>query len=58
MEEVKLVVGDVVILKSGSPKMTVKEINDNVALCEWWDKPTLQFKSITYSVSMLQKLTL
>lgn len=30
--------GDVVFLKSGGPAMTVTELNDETAFCEWFDK--------------------
>ena len=42
MEDIK--VGDVVILKSGGPKMTISSINDaGVARCRWFEKnETLQ----------------
>lgn len=29
--------GDVVVLKSGGPRMTIEEINDDAALCQWFD---------------------
>ncbi len=48
MEEIKA--GDVVVLKSGGPKMTVSQVGsftmssgiDNGAKCAWFDKTTLK----------------
>lgn len=34
MNEIKA--GDVVVLKSGSPKMTVQAIRDGLAICVWF----------------------
>ncbi|MCD2181050.1 YodC family protein [Rhizobium sp. GN54] len=32
----KFSVGDVVVLKSGGPPMTIRHIEDDVAYCEWF----------------------
>jgi uncharacterized protein YodC (DUF2158 family) len=34
--------GDVVILKSGGPRMTVKEVNENSIKCIWFNEKHIQ----------------
>lgn len=38
MKERRLKVGDVVVLKSGGPSMTIDTINDQCAVCKWIDE--------------------
>lgn len=49
----EMIVGDIVMLKSGSPRMTIKltetKSDDSVALCEYYCERTLQFTTIHYS---------
>lgn len=42
-EEIKLVVGDVVQLNSGGPKMTVVSDNGNFIKCQFFDKQDLLY---------------
>lgn len=43
-------VGDVVVLKSGGPKMTVYEVEEENCFCQWFDeKKTLQQGVFTIS---------
>lgn len=50
IEEVALKIGDVVYLKSGSPRMTITEIEGDEVTCVWmpfigpWDVKTHKFK--------------
>ena len=53
MSEIK--VGDVVELKSGSPKMTVKElVNSNTCDCVWYENGT--WKSELIFAGILRKI--
>jgi uncharacterized protein YodC (DUF2158 family) len=45
----KIKMGDVVMVKSGGPKMTVVNIEDNVAYCIWFDNEN---KKVTANVSL------
>jgi uncharacterized protein YodC (DUF2158 family) len=46
MAEQEIKAGDVVILKSGGPRMTVHSLERNMATCEWFDaKGAAQLKS-------------
>ena len=38
----ELKIGDVVVLKSGSPNLTVAAIDDDKVTCHWFDKATLR----------------
>jgi len=38
-----IAVGDIVMLKSGSPKMTVESIDDGCAKCVWFDEMNVRF---------------
>ncbi len=48
----KLVVGDTVWLKSGSPKMTVREVEDGQITCDWFNNKQEQ-KRARYNVDQL-----
>jgi len=37
MTEEKPTVGDIVLLKSGSPNMTLDYLNGGVAICKWFN---------------------
>ena len=47
--------GDVVILKSGGPKMTVKSIQENKIICVWWDEKTNDYKEREFEEDLLEK---
>lgn len=60
----KLNVGDVVVLKSGGPKMTVNQTpfrtlegkeDETKALCEWFNENG-QLKSFVFNIDELEKL--
>ncbi len=44
--------GDVVVLKSGGPKMTIRWIENNEAACDWFVKD--EEKSAVFPLSSLQ----
>ena len=55
MEEIKI--GDVVRLKSGSPKMTVREIENEVYItCVYWDEKLFKFSTLTVEADQLEKV--
>ncbi len=39
--EIELKAGDVVVLKTGGPKMTISSIGAGFAFCQWFDGTTL-----------------
>jgi len=41
MTEEKPTVGDIVLLKSGSPNMTLDYLNGGVAICKWFNNDIL-----------------
>lgn len=51
-EEIKA--GDIVVLKSGGPKMTVAWVEEGDALCEWFDAKN-ESKTKRFSVEVLTK---
>lgn len=48
--------GDTVRLKSGGPVMTVRWVEDDEAMCEWFEKTDL--KSAVFSISSLVHVNL
>lgn len=46
-------VGSKVELKSGSKRMTVVEIKEEVATCKWWSDSDDEFKKEVFPVSVL-----
>ena len=46
--------GDVVVLKSGGPPMTVKSIQGNRVICVWWDEKTNDFKEREFEEYLLK----
>lgn len=54
-EKIKL--GDLVYLKSGSPKMTVATIDEAEVLykCFYWSDTTSEFKEIVLHIDMINK---
>lgn len=46
-------VGSKVELKSGSKRMTVVEIKEEVATCKWWSDSDDEFKKEVFPVSAL-----
>lgn len=53
MDEIKI--GDVVLLKSGGPNMTVEKIQDNdLADCLWFDQDK-NLQRNTFSLNVLKK---
>jgi hypothetical protein len=49
-------VGDVVILKSGSPEMTVTDIEENVISVIYWVPADNEFKTYNFLVGILIKI--
>jgi uncharacterized protein YodC (DUF2158 family) len=49
--------GDVVELKSGSPKMTVKDIDFTNVICTFYDEQAKDFKTNVFDMDLLQKST-
>ena len=47
--------GDLVILKSGGPTMTIKEIKEEVASCIWFNKDRVTEHKGDYKISTLIK---
>jgi len=54
MEETKFSIGDIVQLKSGELKMTVKEVHESWALCAWHNA-NLDPKQERYDLRLLRK---
>jgi uncharacterized protein YodC (DUF2158 family) len=49
-------VGDVVVLKSGGPKMTVYEVDGNLVSCQYWSEPAKRFEVLNnLDYAMLRK---
>ncbi len=53
MSNSSFVPGDVVLLKSGGPQMTIKWVEDGNAYCEWFDGNAN--KGAQFSVVQLEK---
>ena len=45
--------GDIVLLKSGSPLMTIKKVVSGSCLCYYWNPYLHQFGEATFSEEML-----
>jgi uncharacterized protein YodC (DUF2158 family) len=56
MAEEKITQGDIVVLKSDSPKMTVQRVSEGVALVLWWNVADSKFDSLKIPVHTLRKL--
>jgi uncharacterized protein YodC (DUF2158 family) len=48
-------IGDVVRLKSGSPKMSVKNAGPNFVVTEWYNEQSGSFKNHEFTPEQLQK---
>jgi len=46
-QQTKIKAGDVVVLKSGSDKMTVGSVKDGVAFCKWMVEGTIQTEGVS-----------
>jgi len=53
MSEQQLKAGDVVQLKSGGPRMTIRWIEDDKAYCDWFDKNKQEGSK--FSIDQLEK---
>jgi uncharacterized protein YodC (DUF2158 family) len=49
--------GDVVELKSGSPKMTIAFVDDNHAFCNWYDPNTHEWRESVKFLQVVLKLS-
>lgn len=61
MAKAPIKLGDVVVLKSGGPRMTVSEIIrggvERRALCEWYDPTDRTFEAGDFPLVALEKAT-
>jgi uncharacterized protein YodC (DUF2158 family) len=48
-------VGDVVMVKSGGPKMTVDQVARDEVRCVWFDERAGDFKRAVFPVATLEK---
>lgn len=53
-ESKKLEIGSVVVLNSGSPKMTVTNIEHNFITCKFWNDKEQKFSTITHDYGELK----
>lgn len=53
MESKEIKANDVVLLKSGGPEMTVKEVKDGKAVCVWFHGGVI-VESMSFEVGMLK----
>lgn len=47
--------GDIVILKSGGPPMTVKSLQEKKVICVWWDEQINDYKEREFDEDLLEK---
>lgn len=52
--EVKMKLGDVVVLKSGSPEMTVEEINNDRVMVVWFDDSRAKLRCESIGIATLE----
>lgn len=56
MAEEKITQGDIVVLKSDSPKMTVQSVDEGYAHVMWWNTASSKFDFQKILVHMLRKI--
>jgi uncharacterized protein YodC (DUF2158 family) len=57
MQNEDIKIGDVVILKSGSPQMTVSDVDEAVISVIYWVEATNEFKTYNFLSGLLSKPT-
>jgi uncharacterized protein YodC (DUF2158 family) len=50
-------IGDLVELRSGSPTMTVSDVEINIVHCQYWNPTAQKFQKADFDFALLRKIT-